>query len=87
MNPVYDFAGQGGGLFMDYFKDFWTGFRPIAERVPFAIWGVGCCDLKRQHSRLPAESILADRVWRLGLPVQWRVCYFGGAFEHVRGNV
>ncbi len=42
----------GGGLFMDYFAEFWNGFRVIAERVPFAIWGVGCCDMKRQNSRL-----------------------------------
>src|SRR5688500_17280559 len=43
----------GGGLFMDYFEEFWIGFRIIAERVPFVIWGVGCCDMKRQNSRLP----------------------------------
>ena len=47
----------GGGLFMDYFAEFWNGFRVIAERVPFAIWGVGCCDMKRQNSRLPSTSI------------------------------
>jgi Polysaccharide pyruvyl transferase len=53
----------GGGLFMDYFADFWEGFRAIAERVPFAIWGVGCCDMKRQNSRLPA-ALLEDIVNR-----------------------
>ena len=51
----------GGGLFMDYFAGFWEGFRPIAERVPFAIWGVGCCDMKRQNSRLP-EPLLNEVV-------------------------
>jgi Polysaccharide pyruvyl transferase len=44
----------GGGLFMDYFDEFWQGFRPVAQRVPFAIWGVGCCEMKRQNSRLSA---------------------------------
>ena len=53
----------GGGLFMDYFAEFWIGFRVIAERVPFAIWGVGCCDMKRQNSRLPAALI--DEIVRL----------------------
>jgi Polysaccharide pyruvyl transferase len=53
----------GGGLFMDYFAEFWEGFRVIAERVPFAIWGVGCCDMKRQNSRLPA-ALLEDIVNR-----------------------
>ncbi len=47
----------GGGLFMDYFAEFWEGFRVIAARVPFAIWGVGCCDMKRQNSRLPAALL------------------------------
>jgi Polysaccharide pyruvyl transferase len=49
----------GGGLFMDYFADFWEGFRVAAKRVPFAIWGVGCCDRKRKNSRLP-ESLIGE---------------------------
>src|SRR5688500_18355984 len=38
----------GGGLFMDYFTPFWEGFRQIADKVPFCIWGTGYCDLKRE---------------------------------------
>jgi polysaccharide pyruvyl transferase WcaK-like protein len=49
----------GGGLFMDYFTAFWEGFREIAERVPFAIWGVGYCDLKREQSRA-SRPLLED---------------------------
>jgi len=47
----------GGGLFMDYFSPFWEGFAPIAERVPFCIWGVGYCDLKNVESRPPTELL------------------------------
>lgn len=47
----------GGGLFMDYFEPFWEGFRAIAERVPFVIWGVGYCDMKHAPSR-PSTSLL-----------------------------
>jgi polysaccharide pyruvyl transferase WcaK-like protein len=47
----------GGGLFMDYFLPFWQGFREIAGRTPFFIWGVGYCDLKREMSRPPAELL------------------------------
>jgi hypothetical protein len=47
----------GGGLFMDYFEPFWQGFALVAARVPFCIWGVGCCDLKRSNSRLPQSLI------------------------------
>jgi hypothetical protein len=47
----------GGGLFMDYFGPFWEGFLPIAARVPFCIWGAGCCDLKRFRSRPPAKLL------------------------------
>lgn len=43
----------GGGLFMDYFEPFWEGFGPIAERVPFVIWGAGYCDMKRGSSHPP----------------------------------
>jgi polysaccharide pyruvyl transferase WcaK-like protein len=47
----------GGGLFMDYFEPFWRGFRTIADRVPFCIWGAGYCDLKLEES-LPASSLI-----------------------------
>ena len=47
----------GGGLFMDYFIPFWKGFLSIAERVPYCIWGVGYCDMKREESRPPASLI------------------------------
>jgi polysaccharide pyruvyl transferase WcaK-like protein len=45
----------GGGLLMDYFEPFWEAFRPIAQRVPFCIWGIGYCDLKREHSHPPGK--------------------------------
>ncbi len=53
----------GGGLFMDCFSRFWNGFRDVAERVPFAIWGVGACELERGGSRLPQDLIgeIAER--------------------------
>ncbi|HXI71486.1 MAG TPA: polysaccharide pyruvyl transferase family protein [Verrucomicrobiae bacterium] len=47
----------GGGLFMDYFVPFWSGFQNIARRVPFAIWGAGACDMKREHSRPPLQLV------------------------------
>jgi polysaccharide pyruvyl transferase WcaK-like protein len=47
----------GGGLFMDYFAPFWEGFREISQRVPFAVWGAGACDMKREHSRPPIELV------------------------------
>jgi polysaccharide pyruvyl transferase WcaK-like protein len=47
----------GGGLFMDYFVPFWEGFLPVARRVPFCIWGAGCCDLKRFQSRPPLQLL------------------------------
>jgi polysaccharide pyruvyl transferase WcaK-like protein len=47
----------GGGLFMDYFVPFWEGFREIAGRTPFCIWGVGYCDHKRKISRPPVELL------------------------------
>jgi polysaccharide pyruvyl transferase WcaK-like protein len=51
----------GGGLFMDYFTPFWEGFREIGDRVPFCIWGVGYCDLKRELSRAP-QALLEEIV-------------------------
>jgi hypothetical protein len=47
----------GGGLLMDYFEPFWRGFAPLAGRVPFCLWGVGCCDMKRADSRPPASLV------------------------------
>jgi hypothetical protein len=47
----------GGGLFMDYFVPFWEGFRAIAARVPFVIWGAGCCDMKREQTRPPLKLL------------------------------
>jgi len=47
----------GGGLFMDYFVPFWEGFREIAARVPFCIWGVGYCHMKREDSRPPGALL------------------------------
>lgn len=45
----------GGGLFSDYFRPFWEGFAALASRVPYAIWGVGCCDRKAHPSLLPLD--------------------------------
>ncbi|MGI8603235.1 MAG: polysaccharide pyruvyl transferase family protein [Verrucomicrobiales bacterium] len=53
----------GGGLFMDYFAPFWQGFRDIAQRIPFCIWGVGYCDMKREDSRPPLQ--LLEEIARL----------------------
>jgi polysaccharide pyruvyl transferase WcaK-like protein len=47
----------GGGLFSDYFTGFWEGFRNLAAHLPFCLWGVGCCDLKRTPSRPPQKLI------------------------------
>lgn len=47
----------GGGLFMDYFVPFWKAFKPVAERVPFCIWGLGLCDLKNEPSLPPRKLI------------------------------
>jgi polysaccharide pyruvyl transferase WcaK-like protein len=58
----------GGGLFMDYFVPFWQGFRPIAARVPFVIWGVGCCDVKREQT-LPPWPLIEEIVRRARLCV------------------
>lgn len=51
----------GGGLLMDYFTPFWEAFKPIGDRVPFCIWGIGCCDLKQEFS-LPPKSLIEDIV-------------------------
>jgi len=51
----------GGGLFMDYFVPFWEAFKPISERVPLCIWGIGCCDIKNEPS-LPPRRLIEDIV-------------------------
>ncbi len=58
----------GGGLIMDYFVPFWEGFRLIAQRVPFCIWGVGICHIKRENS-LPPASLIENII------VNSRSCY------------
>jgi polysaccharide pyruvyl transferase WcaK-like protein len=58
----------GGGLFMDYFVPFWQGFQSIADRVPFAIWGAGACDMKLEASR-PPLALVGDIVARSRLCV------------------
>jgi polysaccharide pyruvyl transferase WcaK-like protein len=58
----------GGGLFMDYFTPFWEGFQDVSRRVPFCIWGVGYCDLKREPSRAPLP-LLVDIISRSRLCV------------------
>ncbi|GEO11772.1 hypothetical protein SAE01_42680 [Segetibacter aerophilus] len=51
----------GGGLIMDYFVPFWKAFKSIADRVPFVIWGIGCCDLKREGT-LPPVALIEEIV-------------------------
>lgn len=58
----------GGGLFMDYFVPFWEGFRELSLRVPFAIWGVGYCAMKREDS-LPPSSLILEILSRSRLNV------------------
>jgi polysaccharide pyruvyl transferase WcaK-like protein len=58
----------GGGLLMDYFAPFWTGFEPLSSRIPFCLWGVGCCDMKRASS-VPDAALLKRIVSRSRLCV------------------
>lgn len=69
----------GGGLLMNYFIPFWEVFKPVAERVPFCIWGIGYYDLKLEHSLPPGNlitgiinesrlCIVRDELTRLYLP-------------------
>jgi len=69
----------GGGLLMDYFVPFWQAFKPISERVPFCVWGIGYCDLKYEETLPPNElieyilnksqlNIVRDELTRLRLP-------------------
>jgi polysaccharide pyruvyl transferase WcaK-like protein len=48
----------GGGLFMDYFADFWDKFSQL-KQVNFSIWGVGYCDTTNEPSRPPQQLIEA----------------------------
>ena len=48
----------GGGLFTDYFREFWQGFLGIADGFPFALWGVGSCDHKDRASLLPRQLLV-----------------------------
>ena len=47
----------GGGLLMDYFEPFWRGFKAASVRAPFAIWGAGCCDLKKRDTNISKDLI------------------------------
>lgn len=47
----------GGGLFMDYFYDFWAGFSRLAADVPFVVWGAGFVDLKDEPSTIPSDVL------------------------------
>jgi len=58
----------GGGLFMDYFTPFWQRFLTAAVDIPFYIWGVGCCDWKREPSLGP-KDLLVEIVGRSRLCV------------------
>ena len=60
---------------MEYFAPFWEGFRAIAARVPFGLWGVGYCDLKHGSSRADA-GLLAGIVQRS------RLCIVRDALTH-----
>lgn len=51
----------GGGLLMNYFVPFWQAFKSIADRVPFVIWGIGCCDLKCEAT-LPPKALIEEIV-------------------------
>jgi len=47
----------GGGLLMDYFAPLWEGMAAIARRVPVCTWGIGLCDLKKEHTRPPHGAL------------------------------
>jgi len=49
----------GGGLLMDYFRDFWEGVLELPAEVPLFVWGVGACDHKRQSSTLQGRLLRA----------------------------
>jgi len=49
----------GGGLLMDYFAPFWEGMTEIVRRVPVCTWGIGLCDLKKEHTR-PPDDVLRE---------------------------
>lgn len=53
----------GGGLWMDYFTPFWTGFRALRGKVRYALWGVGVCSHKdRLTSSCANPDLLRDLV-------------------------
>lgn len=58
----------GGGLFLDYFTPFWRAFEPIGRRVPFCLWGVGCC-AEKDAAWLPSRDVLERIIARS------RLCY------------
>jgi hypothetical protein len=58
----------GGGLLMDYFTPFWEGFRPLAGRLKFCLWGVGLCEHK-------SGSTTAPRTLLLEIIRESRACY------------
>ena len=58
----------GGGLLMNYFIPFWKAFQPIAQRVPFGIWGIGYCDNKHEPS-LPPHDLIENIINRSKLCV------------------
>jgi polysaccharide pyruvyl transferase WcaK-like protein len=58
----------GGGLFMDYFTPFWKRFHAASTETPFCIWGLGCCDWKREPSLAP-KTLLAEIIERSRLCV------------------
>ena len=48
----------GGGLLMDYFTPFWEGFRALAGRLSFCLWGVGLCEHKSGSTAAPRELLV-----------------------------
>lgn len=49
----------GGGLLAKYFEPFWEGFAAIADDVPFAICGVGCCDFGSEAAQVSWSRLAA----------------------------
>lgn len=46
----------GGGLFMDYFAEFWEKLLQV-DNLAFGIWGVGYCDITHEDSAPPQHLI------------------------------
>ena len=53
---------------MDYFIPFWEAFRPLADRIPFCIWGVGYCDIKHEPS-LPPDYLIKEIIAKSKLTI------------------